>query len=195
MPVFRDSIMNDFFLATNRSITLDDIEVRQIQMKDFDIWATHAEPLKNFIKDRDYSDEILNELFSAHGVQVISAITCVTDLDNDSLFKLAADEQKFKDLLKAVLLVNQAYFKYEKPKHTVKKQTVESTWFDSFQFLVSMGHQHSEIMQMTYGAFQGYVKASNKLYKQGIFNAAIAARVAQTDKKGFESFKKEMVSD
>lgn len=187
--------MNDFFLATNRSITLDDIEVRQVQMKDFDIWATHAEPLKNFIKDRDYSDEILNELFSAHGVQVISAIACVTDLDNDSLFKLAADEQKFKQLLKAVLSVNHAYFKYEKPKHTVKKQTVESTWFDSFQFLVSMGHQHSEIMQMTYGAFQGYVKASNKLYKQGIFNAAIAARVAQTDKKGFESFKKEMVSD
>ncbi|MFD1439046.1 hypothetical protein HLH14_09255 [Acinetobacter sp. ANC 4282] len=187
--------MNDFFLATNRSIKVNDIEVRQIQMKDFDIWATHAEVIKNFIKDRDYSDEILTELFTDHGVQVFSTMACVTDLDNDSLFKLAADEQKFKQLLKAVLSVNHAYFKYETPKHTAKKQTVESTWFDSFQFLVSMGHQHSEIMQMTYGAFQGYVKASNKLYKQGIFNAAIAARVAQTDKKGFESFKKEMVSD
>ncbi|PWF32451.1 hypothetical protein DBB30_33260, partial [Yersinia pestis] len=71
----------------------------------------------------------------------------------------------------------------------------DSTWFDSFQFLVSMGHQHSEIMEMTYGAFQSYVTAANKLYKQGIFNNAVAARVAQSDKKGFESFKKEMVSD
>jgi len=50
-------------------------------------------------------------------------------------------------------------------------------------------------MEMTYGAFQNYVKAANKLYKQGVFNNAVAARVAQSDKKGFESFKKEMVSD
>lgn len=105
--------MNDFFLATNRSIKLQDIEVRQIQMKDFDIWATHAEPLKNFIKDQNHSDMILTELFKVHGVQVISTIACVTDLDNESLVELAVDEQGFKELLKAVLLVNQAYFKYE----------------------------------------------------------------------------------
>jgi len=186
--------MNDFFLATNRSIKVNDIEVRQIQMKDFDTWAMHAESLKNFIKDQNHSDEILTELFKAHGVQAISTMACVTDLDNESLVELAADEQGFKELLKAVLLINQAYFKYEKPKRSVKQAT-ESTWFDSFQFLVSMGHQHSEIMEMTYGAFQGYVKAANKLYKQGVFNNAVAARVAQSDKKGFESFKKEMVSD
>ncbi|MFV5403927.1 MULTISPECIES: hypothetical protein [unclassified Acinetobacter] len=187
--------MNDFFLATNRSIRINDIEVRQIQIKDFDTWAMHAEVLKNFIKDQNHSDEILTGLFKAHGVQVISTIGCVTDLDNESLVELATDEQGFKDLLKAVLLVNQAYFKYEKPRRSVKKPATESTWFDSFQFLVSMGHQHSEIMEMTYGAFQGYIKAANKLYKQGIFNSAIAGRVAQSDKKGFESFKKEMVSD
>lgn len=188
--------MNDFFLATNRSLTVNGIEVRQIQMKDFDIWATHAEPIKQFLKDKDHSDEILTGLFKAHGLQVISAIACITDLDNQSLFKLASDEQRFKELLKAVLLVNQAYFKYEKPKRgAMKAQTSESTWFDSFQFLVSMGHQHNEIMEMTYGAFQGYVKAATKMYRQGIINSAVAARVAQTDKKGFESFKKEMVSD
>ncbi len=49
--------MNDFFLATNRSIKINDIEVRQIQMKDFDTWAVHAEVLKNFIKDQNHSDE------------------------------------------------------------------------------------------------------------------------------------------
>lgn len=186
--------MNDFFLATNRSIKLKDVEVRQIQMKDFDTWAMHAEVLKNFIKDQNHSDEILTGLFKARGVQVISTMSCVTDLNNESLVELAADEKSFKELLKAVLLINQAYFKYEKPKRGIKKKD-DSTWFDSFQFLVSMGHQHSEIMEMTYGAFQSYVKAANKLYKQGIFNNAVAARVAQSDKKGFESFKKEMVSD
>jgi len=189
--------MNDFFLATNRSITVSEIEVRQIQMKDFDRWVMHAEVIKKFLKNKDHSDEILTELFKAHAVQVISIITCVTDLDSESLFKLALDEQTFKELVKAVLLVNQTYFKYEQPKRGVKKNTQEneSTWFDSFQFLVSMGHQHSEIMEMTYGAFQGYVKAANKMYKQGILNSAVASRVAQSDKKGFESFKKEMVSD
>ena len=186
--------MNDFFLATNRSIKLKDIEVRQIQMKDFDQWLKHAEVLKNFIKDKDHSDEILTELFRTHGVQVILTIACVTNLNQKAIFDLTSDEQTFKELLKAVLLVNQAYFKYEKPKRGIKKKD-DSTWFDSFQFLVSMGHQHSEIMEMTYGAFQGYVKAANKLYKQGIFNNAVAGRVAQSDKKGFESFKKEMVSD
>jgi len=159
----RDSIMNDFFLATNRSIKFNDIEVRQIQMKDFDIWATHAEVIKNFIKDRDYSDEILTELFKAHGVQVISTIACVTDLDNESLLKLAINEQEFKQLLKTVLNVNHAYFKYEKPKRGSKKNTpTESTWFDSFQYLISAGHLPDNIMNMTYGAFEQYLKAAQK---------------------------------
>ena len=187
--------MNDFFLATNRSVTVNDIEVRQIQMKYFDTWATHAEPIKQFLKDKNHSDEVLTELFVAHGMQIISTIACVTDLDNESLFKLASNERAFKELLKTVLLVNGAYFKYEKPKRGANKQNTESTWFDSFQFLVSMGHQHNEIMEMTYGAFQGYVKAANKMYRQGIINSAVAVRVAQTDKKGFETFKKDMGFD
>ena len=189
MPVFRDSIMNDFFLATNRSITLDDIEVRQIQMKDFDIWATHAEVIKNFIKDRDYSDEILTELFTDHGVQVISVITCVTDLDNDSLLKLAANEQEFKQLLKAVLSVNHAYFKYEKPKHTAKKQAIESTWFDSFQYLISAGHRHEDIMNMTYGAFDQYLKSAQKDHKNKLqYLSSVIRSAHHANAKEFAKF-------
>ena len=183
--------MNDFFLATNRSITLDDIEVRQVQMKDFDIWATHAEVIKNFIKDRDYSDEILNELFSAHGVQVISTIACVTDLDNDSLFKLAADEQKFKQLLKTVLNVNHAYFKYEKPKRGSKKaaQSSESTWFDSFQYLISAGHRHEDIMNMTYGAFEQYLKSAQKDHKNKLqYLSSVIRSAHHANAKEFKKF-------
>lgn len=186
--------MNDFFLATNRSITLDDIEVRQIQMKDFDIWATHAEVIKNFIKDRDYSDEILNELFSAHGVQVISTITCVTDLDNESLFKLANDEQGFKELLKTVFLVNQAYFKYEKPKRgATKAQTSEATWFDSFQFLISAGHLPDSIMNMTYGAFYQYLKSAQKDQKNKLqYLSSVIRSAHHANAKEFKKFFEEL---
>ena len=181
--------MNDFFLATNRSITVDDIEVRQIQMKDFDIWVTHAEVIKNFIKDRNHPVEILTELFTDHGVQVISTMACVTDLDNESLFKLAADEQKFKQLLKAVLSVNHAYFKYEKPKHTAKKQAIESTWFDSFQYLISAGHRHEDIMNMTYGAFDQYLKSAQKDHKNKLqYLSSVIRSAHHANTKEFKKF-------
>ncbi|TCH64205.1 hypothetical protein [Acinetobacter sp. ANC 4862] len=189
--------MNDFFLATNRSIKVSvlniDIEVRQIQMKEFDIWATHAEVIKNFIKDRNHSDEILTELFKVHGVQVISTIACVTDLDNESLFKLAVDEQGFKDLLKAVLLVNQAYFKYEKPKRGSNKQNTESTWFDSFQYLVSAGHRHQDIMSMTYGAFEQYLKSAQKDHKNKLqYLSSVIRSAHHANAKEFKKFFEEL---
>ena len=185
--------MNDFFLAMNRSIKIsvlgNDVEVRQIQMKDFDLWASHAEVLKNFIKGRDYSDEILTELFAAHALQVISAIVCVIDITKESLFKIAVNEQEFKQLLKTVLNVNHAYFKYEKPKHTAKKQTVESTWFDSFQYLISAGHRHEDIMNMTYGAFDQYLKSAQKDHKNKLqYLSSVIRSAHHANTKEFKKF-------
>lgn len=187
--------MNDFFLATNRSITVNEIEVRQIQMKDFDTWATHAEPIKQFLKNKNHSDEVLTELFAAHGMQVISAIACVTDLDSESLFKLASDEQSFKELLKAVLIVNQAYFKPEKPKRGAKKNTQadESTWFDSFQFLISAGHHPDSIMNMTYGAFEQYLKAAQKNQRSQLqYLSSVIRSAHHANAKEFKKFFEEL---
>lgn len=186
--------MNDFFLATNRSISVNDIEVRQIQMKDFDIWATHAEPIKQFIKDKNHSDEVLTELFAAHGMQVISTIACVTDLDNESLFKLALNERAFKELLKAVLLVNQVYFKPEKPKRgATKAQTSEATWFDSFQFLISAGHHPDSIMNMTYGAFEQYLKAAQKNQRSQLqYLSSVIRSAHHANAKEFKKFFEEL---
>jgi len=64
----------------------------------------------------------LTGLFKAHDVQVISTMSCITELDNESLVELAADEQAFKELLKAVHLINQTCFKDEKPKCGIKKR-------------------------------------------------------------------------
>jgi len=186
--------MNDFFLATNRSIKVNDIEVRQIQMKDFDTWATHAEPIKQFLKNKSHSDEVLTELFAAHGMQVISTIACVTDLDNESLFQLATNEQAFKQLLKTVLLVNQAYFKYEKPKRGAKKaQTSEATWFDSFQYLIGAGHHPDSIMNMTYGAFEQYLKAAQKNQRSQLqYLSSVIRSAHHANAKEFKKFFEEL---
>ena len=68
-------------------------------MKDFDTWAIHTEPLKNFIKDQNHSS-----------VQVISTMACVTDLNNESLVEFAADKQGFKELLSEVMKMNYGTF-------------------------------------------------------------------------------------
>ena len=187
--------MNDFFLAMNRSIKIsvlgNDVEVRQIQMKDFDTWATHADALKNFIKGRDYSDEILTELFVDHALQVISAIVCVTDITKESLLKIAVNEEEFKLLLKTVLNVNHAYLKYEKPKRGSKKaaQSNESTWFDSFQFLISAGHRHDDIMSMTYGAFDQYLKSAQKDHKNKLqYLSSVIRSAHHANAKEFAKF-------
>ena len=175
--------MNDFFLAANRSITVNDVEVHQIQIKDFDQWAVHAEKLKSFLKGKNYSDEILSELFKAHSIEVLDICSLVTKLPATSLIDLATtSEQQFKEVLSAVLQVNGAYFKEDQPKHRNKKQATkdnDSTWFDSFQLLVSAGHTHTEIMNMTYGAYSEYLKSAQKDYRNKLTALTSVVRSAQ----------------
>ena len=175
--------MNDFFLAANRSITVNGVEVHQIQMKDFDQWAVHAEKLKSFLKGKNYSDEILSELFKAHSIEVLGMCSLATRLPVASLIDLATtSEQQFKEVLSAVLQVNGAYFKEDQPKHRNKKQATkdnDSTWFDSFQLLISAGHTHTEIMNMTYGAYSEYLKSAQKDYRNKLTALTSVVRSAQ----------------
>ncbi len=175
--------MNDFFLAANRSITVNDVEVHQIQIKDFDQWAVHAEKLKSFLKGKNYSDEILSELFKAHSIEVLDICSLVTRLPVACLIDLATtSEQKFKEVLSVVLQVNGAYFKEDQPKRRNKKQAAkdnDSTWFDSFQLLVSAGHTHTEIMNMTYGTYSEYLKSAQKDYRNKLAALTSVVRSAQ----------------
>lgn len=191
--------MNDFFLATNQSlqvqITGQQIEVRQIQMKSFDTWVSHADVLKNFIQDKEHSHELLTQLFTAHAVQVISVITCVTDLDYEQLLKIAVIEEDFRQIIITVLQVNDAYFKYEKPKRSTRRtgkaesKKVESTWFDSFQFLISAGHRHDDIMNMTYGAFDQYLKSAQKDNKNKLqYLSSVIRSAHHANAKEFKKF-------
>lgn len=175
--------MNDFFLAANRSITVNDVEVHQIQMKDFDQWAVHAEKVKIFLKGKNYSDEILTQLFKTHSIEVLGICSLATKLPAASLIDLAnASEQQFKEVLSAVLQVNGAYFKEDQPKRRNKKQATkenDSTWFDSFQLLISSGHTHTEIMNMTYGAYSEYLKSAQKDYRNKLAALTSVVRSAQ----------------
>ncbi|WP_017401013.1 hypothetical protein [Acinetobacter radioresistens] len=175
--------MNDFFLAANRSITVNDVEIHQIQMKDFDQWAVHAEKVKTFLQGKDYSDEILTQLFKAHSIEVLGICSLATKLPVASLIDLATtSEQQFKEVLSAVLQVNGAYFKEDQPKRRNKKQVAkdnDSTWFDSFQLLVSAGHTHTEIMNMTYGAYSEYLKSVQKDYRNKLTALTSVVRSAQ----------------
>lgn len=175
--------MNDFFLAANRSITVNDVEVHQIQIKDFDQWAVHAEKVKSFLKGKNYSDEILTQLFKAHSIEVLGMCSLATRLPVASLIDLATtSEQQFKEVLSAVLQVNGAYFKEDQPKRRNKRQAVkenDSTWFDSFQLLISSGHTHTEIMNMTYGAYSEYLKSAQKDYRNKLAALTSVVRSAQ----------------
>ncbi|MCK4088359.1 hypothetical protein HCY58_15075 [Acinetobacter radioresistens] len=194
--------MNDFFLAANRSITVNDVEVHQIQMKDFDQWAVHAEKVKSFLKGKDYSDEILTQLFKAHSIEVLGMCSLATRLPVASLIDLATtSEQQFKEVLSAVLQVNGAYFKEDQPKRRNKKQAAkdnDSTWFDSFQLLISAGHTHTEIMNMTYGAYSEYLKSAQKDYRNKLAALTSVVRSAQHAsakelKKFLDELKEEIV--
>lgn len=195
--------MNDFFIAANRSLSLeiDDIslEVRQIQMSQFDLWVGAADPIKNTLGNvSDYSDEILNKLMQRHLIECVVMLQLITDLDHHAILKTAEDQDVFIQLLKSGLKANQPYFIDKEPKSKRRKKRTETndqglTWFDSFQLLVSNGHSHESIMNMTYGAFKFYTEAVVKREKQDIATQSNIIRMAQhAAAKQFKSFVDEL---
>jgi hypothetical protein len=195
--------MNDFFIAANRSLSLeiDDVslEVRQIQMSQFDLWVGAADPIKNALGNvSDYSDEILNKLMQKHLIECVVMLQLITDLDHPAILKAAQDQEVFIQLLEKALKANQPYFIDKEPKSKRRKKRGEtndqgSTWFDSFQLLVSNGHSHESIMNMSYGAFKLYTEAVVKREKQGIATQSNIIRMAQhAAAKQFKSFVDEL---
>ena len=189
--------MNDFFLAEGRSVTLPfgnpKVAVQQLKMHNLDVWFPAAIAVKTFLEKKDYSDEILTQLFKEHGMHVLHLLKLTTGKKQAELMQYVDDEQGFKLLIKTMLEVNVAYFKEPKPRQRTKSGEEQSSWFNAFQFLVAQGHQHSEIMQMSYGCFINYLKAAQKVYLDDKKLHANVIRAAQhSDKKGFEKFQAEL---
>jgi len=155
--------MNDFFLANNRNIAIGDITVHQLQMYDFDEWAPHAKVIKDFLKN--HSDEIYKSLFEAHTTDVMIVVSKSTHKSIDELIVVVeASEIAFIELIDAAIKVNDVFFseKETKRKRGRKKAEEQSSWFDTFQFLIDAGHRHDDILQMSYGTFIGYLKSAQK---------------------------------
>ena len=191
--------MNDFFIAANRSLSLeiDDVslEVRQIQMSQFDLWVGAADPIKSLLGNvSDYSDEILKKVIQKHLIECVVMLQLITDLDHQAILKTTEDQDVFIQLLKSGLKANQTYFVDKEQKSKRRKKRGEtndqgSTWFDSFQLLVSNGHSHDSIMSMTYGAFKLYTEAVVKREKQNIATLSNIIRMAHhAAAKQFKSF-------
>ncbi|MPW43374.1 hypothetical protein [Acinetobacter guerrae] len=179
--------MNDFFIASNRSLKLSagdvDLEVRQITMKDFDLWLVASSEIKTSLKNIEvYSDEILKKIVSQFEVQCYSIINLVTDLDIDSIIKTKINNLDiFIELVKKTLEANHAYFYEKTVKRNRRAQQSENaeSWFDSLQLLVTAGHPHESIMNMSYGTYKHYLDAAVKAYKRNIATQAGIVRVAQ----------------
>lgn len=193
--------MNNFFLVNNRSITIkvlnNDVVVKQLQMHDFDYWSPIASVIRDSLKQSDYSDSIGAGLVKEHGSKVFQLCSLCTDIHMDTLLDLAiSDALEFSHLLKHVIEVNGAYFKEEikpGPKKRKKKDKMEQTWFDSFQYLISYGHRPDDIMQMTYGTFTNYLKSAQKQQKDcAKFDSNVIRAAHHADKKGFATFQDEL---
>lgn len=191
MPVFRIISMNDFFLANNESVSHEfidqKIQILQIKVKDLDHFAKHANELKENLES--YSIEAITPLIEPNILQVMGVCSLATTLDVDHFMKHSADIAAISEMVLRIIQVNEAFFKKEKQQG--KQQDKSITWFDSFQYLISCGHRHNDIMNMSYGAFQKYIESAQKNEKQKLKGYAAATRVANHAKQqDFEKYLK-----
>lgn len=183
--------MNEFFLALNKTVIESDIEIEQITVKDLDKWSQFAEPIRVELEN-DYSIEKIEEVVVNH--KLFAQLLCTLSTIHDCAFFaliMNTDADKFISIFKSVIEVNQAYFDQDTAKKS--KEKTDNTWFDSFQFLISKGHRHKDILDYSFGAFLEYLKAAQRNEQNSILSHSGAIRVAyHADKKGFESYTKSL---
>lgn len=186
--------MNEFFLAENRTQSVDidedySIEVRQLLVCEIDKAERFAFPVREALKDNWVTAD-LHEVLNKNQLSAIILISILTTLTGDNALKIKNEApEKFLEIFEAILNTNQDYFK----KNKGKKSDKESTWFDSFQYLIANGHKHSDILNYSFGTFVAYSKAAQKLESASLLNSGSTMRVAyHADKKGFEQFTKNM---
>ena len=197
--------MNDFFIASNRSVCIEalgsKIQVNQFLVHNIDLWYAHAEMIRILLDGRSYSDHaILIELCKKLPDQVNHLLMIALSFDSVEMLidQLKTHPTDLLLLVHTMMQVNSAVFDelYKKPKPTIKNnknlknnEKDQKTWFNHFQLLIAMGHTHSEIMQMSYGAFKAYLDAAHKANNDQVLKMAIAMRQgSQASAKDFKKF-------
>lgn len=182
--------MNDFFLLNNDSLQHafvdQNIEVKQIKVKDLNHFAQFADSIK---KLDSYSIETITALVETEIFNIMGLCSLVTSLDPEAFAKHIANQDAIAELVLKIIQVNEAFFKKEKQQSKSKTEVNESTWFDSFQYLISCGHRPDDILTMPYGAFLKYIEASQKNEQKRLKSYAVAMRVANHAKQqDFEKY-------
>lgn len=191
--------MNDFFLANNDvHINQYGQEIRQFKVKEMESWTLVAEPIRIALK-RNYSDESIEAAIKANKFKAISMCLLVTDVTGAQIDEMIQnDADRFIELFKDVINVNKAFFDQEDAKKSKDKKAEKdkTTWFDSFQTLISKGHKHKDILNYSFGAFLEYLKAAQHHEKNHILSQSTTMRIAyHADKKGFSSYVSEVNKD
>jgi hypothetical protein len=183
--------MNEFFLASNRSVFNEDIEIKQITVRDLDQWSQFAEMIRKDLK-QDYSNENLESIVKQHIVAAIMVCSLTTIHDEKFYANIMNTEADvFLSIFADVLTINKAYFDQEDRKRSNEKS--ENTWFDSFQFLISKGHRHKDILNYSFGAFLEYLKAAQRNERNSLLSLGSTMRVSyHADNNGYKKFSNEM---
>lgn len=172
--------MNDFFLLNNESLPYvfidQNIELKQIQVKNLNRFAQFAEPIK---KLESYSVETITPLIVSNMIQIMGVLSLTTTIDADYFTKQLENTSDIAKLILKVIEVNEAIFKKEESsRHQGQQETESSSWFNSIQYLVTVGHRPDDILNMSYGAFLRYIEAAQRNERQNIKNTAVAVRMA-----------------
>ena len=191
--------MNDLFLANNDVyINKYGQEIRQFKVKELESWVSIAELVRIALK-RNYSDESIEAAIQANKFKAIAMCLLVTDATGAQIDEMIQnDADRFIELFKDVINVNKAFFDQEDPKKTNRQESKKdkTTWFDSFQTLISKGHKHKDILNYSFGAFLEYLKAAQRHEKNYILSQSTTMRVAyHADKKGFSKYTSEANKD
>lgn len=193
--------MNDFMMASSRSVTLPLgdllVEVKQVTMSEFDLFLVDAIAVKQAITTLDDKDiGNITKAFLSHAAQTVSLLTRFSSLDNAAIEQMAVNLEHISQVIYTFYSLNSAFFDEPEPKQAKTKTDNKNTWFDGFQFLISQGHKHSEIMQYSYGAYLGYCKAAGRAYKNDLKAQANMYRTAQHgDKSAMDKFNRELSKD
>ena len=162
------------------------IEIKQIQVKNLNRFAQFAEPIK---KLESYSIETIAPLIETNMIQIMGIFSIVTTLVADSFIERKENIEAIADLVLKIIQVNEDFFKKE-PKGENSK---DSSWFNAISYLVKHGHSEEDVLNMSYGAFLKYIKEAQAIERQQIKSYAIATRVANHAKQqAWEKYLKQL---
>ncbi len=145
--------MNDFFFFNNESLPYvfvdQDIEIKQIQVKNLNRFAQFADPIKKLER---YSIETITPLVEPQMLNIMGTCSLVTTISPESFKENVHQPTALAELVLKIIEVNEAFFKKEE-KETDSK---DSSLFEAFAYLINHGHRQDEVMNMSYGAFLKY---------------------------------------